>query len=697
MSSRAERQYAYNVIEDSRKDIHRRGQNIWNEFWNDYQLQRQKGIEERGYNLDQLRGVSGGRFDLDPSVLYGGPSVNARRYDYKPGTPGKTTFKPGKVKESTIPIGEIIDDDYTGYRPPGGPYGPGPGGGQLPIQRSQGPIFGSGPEGLTPELRNQLSFDASQWSPTGIRQPAPGLNKPFVPPPLGMTQIGTRGDGSPIYGRGGNDAIPAPDGRGQPFQLPPSRINPATGQPYPPGVLSPTGPVHGLPPGWSQGPNGPIPPNDPGVSSTQWQRQNDPVSPHFRPGLGQTNTQTRPNIYDPNIPFGPYGPFHGPKDETGRPIDAPTNDALNPFIYNNPNDPRGRQRINDLLTHINQLPPPTFTQPGDTGGFETTPGTPGQLTERNQGKSHPGVYDYFKDFADTGGYSDRDRSLFRARTTNQIPAIENILGRRDSRLFGGAAEGQIGRDFAQMLTDARLGSEVDLQNIVNQGRQFGTRGLLDVSDRKSQIETENLARRMQAMGMLNQLYGTAHGETARAQGALSSHNTALNNAQLGVGQNAVGLAHAANAASEQSKLGRLFGNLLSVGAAFIPGVGPTSSMASGVLGSKPMNIPHLPSGPRLAAQPIGPSKPKSESVVKPRPKVVMSNKLGPKTKPQPFGGAPRVITPTQRPNLGNLGIPFGGGGGVDPQGRVSNSPFGFNSNRPPQQGRPGIRRQAGLF
>lgn len=149
-------------------------------------------------------------------------------------------------------------------------------------------------------------------------------------------------------------------------------------------------------------------------------------------------------------------------------------------------------------------------------------------------KDLEGVKSNFNDFAKTGGYSSMDLSNIRSRAVSPIRAMYANANRevdRSRALQGGyspgfaTAKSRMAREMSSAASDATTNAEGMIAGMVNDGKRFGSQGLLSA-------------------------YGTTGGRSALGQqGVLQSTNQQLQLAQL---QNQLGLgtANAQIAASQ---------------------------------------------------------------------------------------------------------------------------------------------------
>ncbi len=134
---------------------------------------------------------------------------------------------------------------------------------------------------------------------------------------------------------------------------------------------------------------------------------------------------------------------------------------------------------------------------GGGGGFNFTP-----LNTVNIDWSDPRANEYAKDyrnFADTGGYSDADKAIFRSRGNAVLPSFysglkDNLTTARNAS--GGtnvgynAQSAKLARDAAFAAQDAALGVESDLANKIFEGKKFGVTGGSGLDESKISREVE---------------------------------------------------------------------------------------------------------------------------------------------------------------------------------------------------------------
>ena len=153
----------------------------------------------------------------------------------------------------------------------------------------------------------------------------------------------------------------------------------------------------------------------------------------------------------------------------------------------------------------------------------------------------------YQEFADTGGFTDRDKGLFRARATSGVPAIENLLMRRDDRMSDSANERQIGRDFTRLLNEQRIGTESSLAEQIRSGRLSGAEGLFGIGSARTSrdisqaqgtgdlytnlgreyrgIEEANRERRLAGIEAARRIFGTSDPRSAQLmQNLLQGYN-----------------------------------------------------------------------------------------------------------------------------------------------------------------------------
>lgn len=101
---------------------------------------------------------------------------------------------------------------------------------------------------------------------------------------------------------------------------------------------------------------------------------------------------------------------------------------------------------------------------------------------------YPNIMGKFREFSETGGYSDQDLSNIRSRALSPTRAVYANANRnvdRQRALQGGYSPGygvlksRMARDMSQGLSDASTNAEAQIAQMQNQGRQFGTSGMLN--------------------------------------------------------------------------------------------------------------------------------------------------------------------------------------------------------------------------
>jgi len=115
----------------------------------------------------------------------------------------------------------------------------------------------------------------------------------------------------------------------------------------------------------------------------------------------------------------------------------------------------------------------------------------------------------YDEFAKTGGYSDQDQAMFRARGNATLPSfysnLKNNMATQRNRQGGygagfDAADAAMAREAAQATYEGQLGTENTLQNNIREGRRFGIGGQADLGKFKSNFELQ----RDTSQGSLNE-------------------------------------------------------------------------------------------------------------------------------------------------------------------------------------------------
>jgi hypothetical protein len=151
-----------------------------------------------------------------------------------------------------------------------------------------------------------------------------------------------------------------------------------------------------------------------------------------------------------------------------------------------------------------------LTDMGTTGGIDA------ESMNRFRGG---GVYD---EFAKSGGYTPQQAQEFRARATSMIPSIyQNAKAQADQmgRITGQynpAAIARMSRQAGYDTQQAATSAEVDLQNQIRQGREWGASGMTSSENALQGLRTGNMLQGMNSAGamranMLNSIAGTQSG------------------------------------------------------------------------------------------------------------------------------------------------------------------------------------------
>jgi hypothetical protein len=137
---------------------------------------------------------------------------------------------------------------------------------------------------------------------------------------------------------------------------------------------------------------------------------------------------------------------------------------------------------------------------GRTGGLEAND------LNRMQGNG------YYDEYARTGGVSDADKQNIRARATSPITAAYGrAIDAQDqmSSIQGGYGPGGVAmrdrmlRGANKDASDATLNAEGQIMDRVQQGRQFGIRGISDTAQAANTLRTGNMGRGMEDAGSLD--------------------------------------------------------------------------------------------------------------------------------------------------------------------------------------------------
>jgi hypothetical protein len=140
-------------------------------------------------------------------------------------------------------------------------------------------------------------------------------------------------------------------------------------------------------------------------------------------------------------------------------------------------------------------------------------------TSANQSdiNARQGLENQFGDFAKTGGYTPNDLSNIRGRANSPLAAVYANANRevdRSRALQGGYSPGfgvlkaRMARDMSQGLSDSSRNTEGMIAQMVNQGKQFGTSGLLSAygtapgaTGQAGQLALGSTGQRLQGEGL----------------------------------------------------------------------------------------------------------------------------------------------------------------------------------------------------
>lgn len=138
----------------------------------------------------------------------------------------------------------------------------------------------------------------------------------------------------------------------------------------------------------------------------------------------------------------------------------------------------------------------------------------------------------FDEYARTGGVSDQDKANIRARGNSGIPAFYGQVREEAGRLGrvqGGGGPGQaalmsrLSRDASRGAQEASLKTEGGLFDVINEGRQWGTKGLSDAESNLQDLLTRNKLAGMSGVadattGMANSIGNIRSGAANAAAG-----------------------------------------------------------------------------------------------------------------------------------------------------------------------------------
>lgn len=161
----------------------------------------------------------------------------------------------------------------------------------------------------------------------------------------------------------------------------------------------------------------------------------------------------------------------------------------------------------------------------------------------------------FEEFANTGGYSNRDKSNIRSRALAPVSAAatqtSDELARRKN-VQGGYAPGfdsasrAISRDLTRGISDVSRDAELELMDRINAGRQWGIGGISSSEGNLQNLRTGNMFRGLTSAGdMEMQLQNSINQYKAMGMNAQDAAARAMADLQAGVFSSDVGQEEAA--------------------------------------------------------------------------------------------------------------------------------------------------------
>lgn len=140
--------------------------------------------------------------------------------------------------------------------------------------------------------------------------------------------------------------------------------------------------------------------------------------------------------------------------------------------------------------------------------------------------------DYYKNFADTGGFSNRDIQDLRARGVSPIRSVyANAMNDidRQKNLSGGyapnalAVRAKMARELSSGIADQVSNVNAQLATMIQQGKEFGTTGYGNMSQRDLELATQTALANAAATNSANEF-------NANLKAQVSQQNTARLNA-----------------------------------------------------------------------------------------------------------------------------------------------------------------------
>ena len=182
-------------------------------------------------------------------------------------------------------------------------------------------------------------------------------------------------------------------------------------------------------------------------------------------------------------------------------------------------DSGARDRVNSDITGLREL--------GKTGGIDDASAT------RFRGN---GVFD---EFANTGGYSQKDRSNILARGLSPISAFakssqDEMTRRRNVQ--GGYSPGfdatnrALSRDASRGIADMSLDANLGIMDKVNEGRRWGSSSMSDAENRLMSLRTGNQLRGLEGaagneLNLENSVLNQGNVNNSLLRGLASDENT----------------------------------------------------------------------------------------------------------------------------------------------------------------------------
>lgn len=163
---------------------------------------------------------------------------------------------------------------------------------------------------------------------------------------------------------------------------------------------------------------------------------------------------------------------------------------------------------------------------GLMGLFKKKPGAPGSSATGPSQGGYDEIMGKYRDFSNTGGYSDADKANMRSRAVSPLRAVYANANRgvtRQRALQGGYSPGytsamtRMAREQSQGLSDANINVEAELAEMTQKGRLAGVGGMLNTE--QSRLTTpSDYSRKLDSIGKTSSMIGQGAGALATVFG-----------------------------------------------------------------------------------------------------------------------------------------------------------------------------------